>query len=797
MMNGPSPKTFVNKSFLTEEEWQSAQDLLLPPPLSPDGDVRGLGSFSSLSFSQWLSICLESQLRKSPLWLEVHPIIIGSWADGSLCPKSDVDLILLGSSSGDETAIKEFGQFFLEKGLKMRFHTPEDLNDWTKGVEIFDILAFLKARAVTPRGAQLLSLNHQKLHQKWTLWRKKFLKAIFQEGKTREERYDSISNFLEPNIKYGHGGLRDLQQAMQLFELFPEKMQDSHHALQVLQYYKNFFILIRQKLHLLGLSDILVATHQETLAHWMGFPDSRTFMREVQKGLSRVSFYAQWIAEAASTTQAILKKNQETKINSLTQATKILKADPGVLTQRLIRKNMDEFFLKKPPTASERKTFLKTVLDPKGDEKILVAAFRSRLMDKLLPEIRRLFGWVQHDQYHRYTADAHILQACREVKRFYHQPQKFLALASEIQLNQRDWEVLSWTALYHDQAKGKEGAHEKLGTQLVRSDLQKLGFEEGFIKDVEWLVLNHLELSIAAFKKNPMQKQTWERLWDLGASGGNLHRLAAFTALDIKATNPEAWTQWKSQLLSQLVKVLFSKEVTSLRTLRESCLKAKISWENCELSDCDPLMIEMLSSKILIRDYQSLRKGGKNLEFKVFPVKNNQGKLWVRFASPEDRSGILAEVMKKIFSMGLSVKHAFIHSWNKEGQIGIYDWFLVASQKAPETIEKKLNLNLSLSTGSTLEVHSIANNFELPLVKFLKISLVEANDQEWIFSFKAKDQSGLLASAVEALSKENLNIRWAKVHTWGREIDDVFGVDPQSARSAQDVLQNLKKIEIS
>ena len=77
---------------------------------------------------------------------------------------------------------------------------------------------------------------------------------------------------------------------------------------------------------------------------------------------------------------------------------------------------------------------------------------------------------------------------------------------------------------------------------------------------------------------------------------------------------------------------------------------------------------------------------------------------------------------------------------------------------------------------------------------FSQIDLVTSDDSEWVFSFRAKDKKGLLLSAIQTLHNENMEIVWAKVHTWGRQIDDVFGIKPKEGVSAKDQLVTLKEI---
>ncbi len=206
---------------------------------------------------------------------------------------------------------------------------------------------------------------------------------------------------------------------------------------------------------------------------------------------------------------------------------------------------------------------LENILKVTAPDEFLVSTFRSRLIDKLVPEIRRLVGYVQHDQYHRFTADSHIMQACREVKRIYKKPAELGPLKFlHGKLSAEDWRILSWSCLYHDLAKGLESFehHSDLGMVIVERDFRSYGFKKDFTDEVKWMVQNHLELSQAAFRKNPKDPKVWQELREKGIEGARLYRLALFTAIDIRATNPEAWNEWKAKLLKELTLSLESEK---------------------------------------------------------------------------------------------------------------------------------------------------------------------------------------------------------------------------------------------
>ena len=105
--------------------------------------------------------------------------------------------------------------------------------------------------------------------------------------------------------------MRDLEQGLQLYEFFAEKIPNPSHSLDVLHFYKAYWLTLRQKLHLLGVGDVLVGTAQFEISKWLGFKNQKDFMRNLQSGLSRVSFYSDWLLEAALATPTVLQKKKK------------------------------------------------------------------------------------------------------------------------------------------------------------------------------------------------------------------------------------------------------------------------------------------------------------------------------------------------------------------------------------------------------------------------------------------------------------------------------------------------------
>ena len=699
-------------------------------------------------FAIWLEEKLRARLDACGDFEALGPVVLGSWARHELCPKSDIDLVL----TGPEDFQAEFVARAFEAGLKLRARAPADPKDWTVGVEAFDILALNAVRDRFPETcASVLR------------YRRQILSAIKRERRDRRQRQDSVVNLLEPNLKFGAGGLRDIEQALAIGDLFAKTFKNiDPYAFDCLREIKEQLLYVRALLHLTGSGDVLTAADQMEIGARFHFKSPALFMSFVQNQLERASFYADWILEFAGAPipQADLGASRRRRPQTLRGALKYLAAEPSILRQFEIRRRADDFCKGVDPVRRGRA--LAQILErPAGDE-MIKALYRTRLLDGLVPDFKKLRGLVQHDHYHRFTADAHLIQTVREVERAQRGPNTLGPLASIAKSSPpRDWWTLKLTALFHDLAKGRGGGHAVKGAKLADGYLRRWRYAAELRQDVVWLVENHLLLSTSAFRQNPRGPETWARLLDRGVTGSRLRLLTLFTTIDIKATNPDAWTEWKATLLRDLYDHMNS---SAARNLGHDRLDAEVR--------------QSLPPGLLDDDLRRAEASPVDLSPKVVDARRGR-EVWVRFHRKIDGPGTFLDFVRTLYGFGLNIQFASIRT--RDG-VGVYDWFCLRTQKSTAQIQTWLNLTKSKSLS------------ERPRVNFDEIDLTAVGPDEWIFSFRAKDQRGLLLNAAHLLNGEGLDIRWAKAHTWGDQIEDVFGVTPtgDATKNAPGVLKKLR-----
>lgn len=748
----------------------AARSFLLEPDREEGLEILARAEFPNRvaevrhQFSEWLEGKLLQRLNSLGDFHSLQPVLLGSWSRHELCPKSDIDLLF----AGPEELVKEFTGKAFRAGLKLRARTPEKMSDWTVGVEPFDVLALQSAIALNPKAGERLLVQRKKVLEN----RRSIFAAIKAEREERRRRQDSITSYLEPNLKFGAGGLRDIEQAKALRPLFEKQFTNvDPYPFRVLAAIKEEFLYLRSYLHLLGSGDIMTAHDQLELAKRFKMDSARQLMTFVQSELERASFYADWVV-AYCTASAKSRKQAAEGFQSLGDVIQKLKESPTQLRQFEVRRTVNDWF--KPLSAAETGKALHKALYQPVKDAYIVSLHRTRLLEGFLPDLKKIRGLVQHDHYHRFAADAHLVQTLREVQRAETYP-KTLGCLSPLtkELTAQDWWALKLTALFHDLAKGRKGDHSTEGAKLVDKYFADWDYSDTLKADVRWLVENHLILSTAAFRQNPQAQTTWKRLFERGVEGKRLVLLALFTAIDIRSTNPEAWTDWKAKLLLDLVQNLRSPRARSLQAHLKLVAKGKHSADIEKwLLELDPVLLEAISPRVLIQDLEDAHRTKGDLPPKVVATRARQ--LWVRFHRKQDETGLFLSFVKQLFGFGLNVQMSSVHTI--EG-IGVYDWFCLRTEKTARQIAKWMSLPPQTS-------------IKIPAVEFQSIDLMSSDENEWIFSFRGKDQRGLLVSAAQALVEEKLSLRWARAHTWGHQVDDIFSVRPLG--EVQSTLERLR-----
>jgi [protein-PII] uridylyltransferase len=412
----------------------------------------------------------------------------------------------------------------------------------------------------------------------------------------REQKYGGVDYFVEPEIKEGLGGLRDLHFMAWISRLFlgVERLGQiktlpdfSHFGLSQLIYSKGFLLKIRNHLHLLcgRREDRLLIPHQRDIAGVLGYHDRpystgpERFMRNLYLHLNRIRYgREQFLTKALD---ALLPMPPDPDPNRLSREFRVHKGSlvlhgedlsgrsPLVVLRAFNEANRLGLSLgsgftweaKKKlvyegkrlvETENARELFLDLILEPRTP-KVTRLALEIGLIGLFIPEFKRIRHLSQFGYYHVETVDLHALstlQILYEISKGAFDdswPQFGQAFAN---LEHPRWLYLS--GLIHDIGKGYRGDHARKGARIVPRILERLGIPEEGIRTVAFLVENHLLLVNTSQKRDLNDEKTAVQMAQAIQQVQLLDHLFLLTVADCFATGPTASSEWKITLLTEL-----------------------------------------------------------------------------------------------------------------------------------------------------------------------------------------------------------------------------------------------------
>jgi [protein-PII] uridylyltransferase len=526
-------------------------------------------------------------------------VAVGGYGRGELFPSSDVDLLLLLPKAPDaalterlEQLVSLFWDIGLEIGHSVR--TVEECLDEAAG-DVTIQTSLLEARRLT--GSERLFrkfLSGFKAH----LYPQSFFHAKRMEQDERHLRYLETPYSLEPNCKESPGGLRDLQSILWIAQAagygnsWPDLERHgfiTHEEEQHLERCEGFLQRLRSQLHIhVGRrEDRLLFDYQTALAQQLGFeatPTRRASEQLMQEYYRTAKTITQIntilvqnigaaifpppdqppkpISENFQNAHELLDVVDEDTYNksprAILEGFLLMQQHPELkgMTARTLRaqwrarSHIDDDFRANP---DNRALFLELFKQPRG----IIHEFRRMnhfgILGSYLPNFGKIVGQMQHDLFHVYTVDQHILQVMRNLRRFTmdefaHEYPVCSRLISDFE---RPW-VLYIAALFHDIAKGRGGDHSELGTADAQAFCDSHGLDAEDSELIVWLVRHHLVMSNVAQKQDISDPDVVVAFTHIARDERHLIALYLFTVADIRGTSPKVWNAWKGQLLEQL-----------------------------------------------------------------------------------------------------------------------------------------------------------------------------------------------------------------------------------------------------
>ena len=565
-------------------------------------------------------------------------LAVGGYGRGELHPYSDVDLLLLHDaehpldipleeqSESNREFVENLQQFItllwdigLEIGHSVRT-VDECINEAKNDITIISNL--MESRLITGDQSLFEQLSSQLCPD--NIWpTKDFTAAKIQEKKQRYLKFNETAYNLEPNIKEGPGGLRDIQiigwVAKRHFNVDHLKELVGHnfltpHEYEQLENGQNFLWKIRFALHILCKrhEERLLFDYQRELAQQFGYADCKgklaveCFMTDYYQTVMQLERLNEMLLQYFQ--EIIIFKDADAepkKINrrfinykgyiaaanknvfrnypfALLEVFLLLCQDPelkGVRasTIRLIRAHcylIDDSFRK---DLRCRTLFMEILRQPFGITHEMRRMNRYGVLAAYIPEFSQIVGQMQHDLYHAYTVDEHTLKVLRNARRlFVPKHAHELPLASKVAHYLPKPELLYMAALFHDIAKGRGGKHEEKGAIDAEQFCQKHDLTHRDTRLVTWLVKNHLIMSMTAQRKDINDPAVIHEFALLVGESQYLDYLYMLTVSDIRATSPKVWNSWKDSLLSQLynlTKIALNKGLENPQQQQEEYIK--------------------------------------------------------------------------------------------------------------------------------------------------------------------------------------------------------------------------------
>ncbi|CAK0763497.1 (Protein-PII) uridylyltransferase / (Protein-PII)-UMP uridylyl-removing enzyme [Gammaproteobacteria bacterium] len=657
-------------------------------------------------------------------------LAVGGYGRGELHPGSDVDLmVLLGQAEHDlfRERIATWVTFLWDVGLEVG-HSVRSLEECVEEAhrDVTVATNLMEARLLSGPRALLKAMSHacENAH----IWPSSaFFEMKHAEQLARHRKYDDTAYNLEPNVKEGPGGLRDIHMvgwvAKRHFGV------NSLHGLvdvgfltdaeyHTLIKAQNFLWRVRWGLHLLTKrrEDRLLFDHQRTLAANFGYQDAphslaveqfmKCYYRTAQQ-ISRLNemllqLFHESLQHVDPAARAIplnrrfrardgfLEVNHERVFRrypfALLELFLVMAQHPELTgvratTIRLVR---DHLFLIDDAFRADlrnRSLFMELLKQPRGIAHELDRMSRYGVLAAYLPVFEGVVGQMQHDLFHVYTVDEHTLRVVRNTRRFF--VPEYAAensLCAHVAQTLPKPHLLYLAGLFHDIAKGRGGDHPILGAVDALSFCQNHGLPAFDSRLVAWLVEHHVTMSRTAQRLDTSDPVVINQFATLVGDILHLDYLYLLTVADIRSINPDLWTSWKDALLSNLYQAarrVLRRGITSTPDLAEQIRETqdearrllhtygvpRAAVENLWQSLADDFFIRYTSEEIAANTQAIIAHGNGALPLILVRQRTRRGGTEI-FVHTHDQDGLFAQITNTLDQLRLTIMDARIVTSN-------------------------------------------------------------------------------------------------------------------------------------
>lgn len=783
-------------------------------------------------------------------------IAVGGYGRHDLSPKSDVDLLFIYKKNNKNIRgfITELNNCLWDVGLEVGISfltikqaiidSKKDIKTVTKFAETRYLVGNEEQYGEFIRSIKILigKLNPLRLSEQ------KLLELV-----NRHEFYLGIKSNLEPQIKEGIGGLRDIHTIIwvSIFIFNIHKLDDlskinifSVIEVKELKSSWKFLLTVRAFIHLFNDSkgDSLSIENQLKISKKLSYRNTakekgvERFMKHLFVNIAKIesllnTFYSKLPEDLIMKT---IYKSKPTKTKSLD---KQFSLDKGFLNLKNYNtKNFQQnwlsvfetslnnnlfihpFFLK---TVEERRKQLKKSITPIQYQSIVdiivsrknpILTLRNlndtKILNELFPEFGRIWGQVQFDIYHHYTTDEHLLLTLHhlsELKKqsFYKEIYSRLSLKFALHV----------ALIFHDIGKKGPKSHSIYGKELTEKIFKRLPLQEDDQKMALWLIEHHLLMSDIAFKNDPQDPDVIASFTTIANTAEKINSLFLFTLCDIAAVGPNILNEWRVSLLRSLLynsrdflqrgldSVSYSSAVQD--SIRKNVIKNADrnmkTFIQKNIKQLPSLFWEAFSSRMIIdifKFYKNYLKNKKVVEINFLNYENTEYSAVVVIC--KNRSGILKDIVQGLSLSQANILGSRIISLNNNLIIDVF-WICNSAQKALK--EKNEQFRLIQNVNNSIEGKDIENvsslfNFKSKLEVSPKITIDnQMSKNVTTYQILSGDRQGLLMDILNIFHENKVSIQSAKISTYGEKVFDIFQITDNNNKKIKNtkLIQSLEK----
>lgn len=829
------------ESFVVEyKKILKAADMLLYEDFLGGRNITRLVKIRAWVVEQLILGLWQSCVVSSSLAL----VAVGGFGRGDLQPHSDVDLLILYQGELNDEAIRFFIQCLWDLGLDIG-HSVRTVDECRKlaSRDVTVATNLLEGRFISGN-IRLYEKMYHGIHADEIWTGKSFFQAKYSEQKLRHQKCGGTAYHLEPNIKDGPGGLRDIHMVTWVAQRH-FKVTSMHGLVDVgflhpdeyinLQKGRRYLWKIRFALHHLAgrKEDRLLFDYQKPIAEIFGYVDDsrrlgverfmqdyyRNAMQLERLNLRLLQLFHENILYVDLPKKVISLSPRFRAVNNYIEicSAELFHSEPSVFfelfqllqehdwlegiradTVRALRQSLHlvDHEFRDSPVIKEQ--FIDIFKQTKGVFKQLMRMNRLGLLGQYLPVFGEVVGLMQYDLFHMYTVDQHSLFVLRNMRHIA-QNAKQHPLAHSVLRKFNNTYVLYLSALFHDIAKGRGGDHSDLGA----IDAMNFAIEHNLPKEdaelLSWLVKNHLIMSVVAQKQDISDEKIIRNFTEIIKNKKHLDALYVLTIADISATDPKLWNAFKDGLLRELYRRTCSElENDSINRLEK---KKELAKRN--LTDIPDQVIEdfwrttderFFDHSSISQINQIITQATKHPDKASVLISDRHDDGFAMIVYVDDYRGLFSQVMHVLTNHQIRVADARIYNTMDGKALDYFHCLGHYNEHILNTLTDSLLSVLKSQNFDNILNHYLQDirqkHFIIePKVKFF----IGRNDKETKMELICSDRFGLLAWMAKLLLEMNIDIHGARIATFGNRVEDVFWLSKNSCVLSTKTQKKLKE----